>query len=203
MAVITGFANELQLSPTILDSMYQFRHKVFHNRLGWSVNTDNGKEIDDFDKLNPYYVVDFNHQGSVDACWRILPTTGAYMLKDTFPQLLAGHAAPSADNIWELSRFAVDSRCGDNNKQAALNDLTYMLLQQGYLFAKNHGIDRYITVTSVAMERMLLNAGLQLIRFADLPAQKIGKVSTVACWLNVDEDYRRMAFESPYISIAA
>ena len=166
MAVITGFESELRHSSTIMDSMYQFRYKVFHHRLGWSVNSEHGKEIDHYDKLNPYYVVDFNQQGRVDACWRILPTTGAYMLKDTFPQLLSGHAAPSAPNIWELSRFAVDSRAADNNKQAALNDLTYMLLQQGYLFAKNQGIERYITVTSVAMERMLLNAGLRLIRFA-------------------------------------
>jgi acyl homoserine lactone synthase len=183
--------------------MYRFRYQVFRHRLGWSVDTDGEREHDHYDTLNPYYVVDFNHQGQVDACWRILPTTGHYMLKDTFPQLLAGHAAPSDDNIWELSRFAVDARTGDNQRQATLNDLTYMLLQQGYLFAKNQGIERYITVTSVAMERMLLNAGLRLIRFADLPAQKIGKVSTVACWLNIDEDYRRMAFESPYTSIAA
>ena len=203
MAVITGFANELRQSESILNSMYEFRHQVFHRRLGWNVNIENGKEFDHFDTLNPYYVADFNQQGKVDACWRILPTTGSYMLKDTFPQLLAGHNAPCAENIWELSRFAVDAKKGDNNKQATLNDLTYMLLQQGYLFAKNHHIERYITVTSVAMERMLLNAGLRLIRFADLPAQKIGRVSTVACWLNIDENYRHMAFDSPYISIAA
>ena len=183
--------------------MYQFRHRVFHRRLGWEVNIENNKEYDYYDTLNPYYVADFDQQGHVDACWRILPTTGDYMLKDTFPQLLAGHAAPCAANIWELSRFAVEARNGENTRQAALNDLAYMLLQQGYLFAKNQKIERYITVTSVAMERMLLNAGLHLNRFADLPAQKIGKVSTVACWLNIDEDYRRMAFDSPYTSITA
>ena len=38
MAVISGFASELQHNVSILESMYQFRHRVFHRRLGWEVN---------------------------------------------------------------------------------------------------------------------------------------------------------------------
>ena len=34
--------------------------------------------------------------GTLRGCWRLLPTEGPYMLKDSFPELLHGAEAPDA-----------------------------------------------------------------------------------------------------------
>ena len=52
-------------------------------------------------------LADEGEEDEVLGCWRLLPTTGPNMLKDTFPQLLHGHPAPHQTDVWELSRFAV------------------------------------------------------------------------------------------------
>ena len=87
--------------------MYQLRHEVFHDRLGWEVTTDNGMEHDEFDHADPVYVLAKGDEDEVLGCWRLLPTTGPNMLRDTFPQLLHGQRAPQQADVWELSRFAV------------------------------------------------------------------------------------------------
>ena len=77
------------------------------------------------------------------------------MLKDTFPQLLCGDAAPQSQNIWELSRFAVLPSNSTEHTQAVLNSLTFDMIRSVYDFAQQHNIQRYITVTSAALERLL------------------------------------------------
>ena len=84
--------------------MFRFRHRVFHERLGWEVESRNGLEMDRFDALDPVYMVSENIRKEIDGSWRLLPTTGPYMLKDTFPQLLRGEAAPRDPAVWEISR---------------------------------------------------------------------------------------------------
>jgi len=46
-------------------------------------------------------------ENAVVGCWRLLPTTGPYMLKDIFSHLLWGKPAPEQPDVWEISRFAI------------------------------------------------------------------------------------------------
>lgn len=88
--------------------MFRLRYEVFHERLGWKVNTHDRMEIDQFDELErAHYILARSPQQGVDACWRILPTLGPNMLRDVFPELLHGQPAPAAADVWELSRFAL------------------------------------------------------------------------------------------------
>ena len=131
------------LDPVTLIRMFSFRHRIFHDRLGWEVTSDHGMEYDHFDELNPVYILAKDKRQSVEGCWRLLPTTGPYMLKDTFPQLLAGESVPSDPNVWELSRFAVepgDSEC----QQARLNEVAMDMMRSAYEFARSHNIDHVV-----------------------------------------------------------
>lgn len=164
-------------------AMYRFRHEVFHNRLGWDVVSDNGMEHDEFDELDPVYVL-AKSDLEVKGCCRLLPTTGAYMLKDTFPQLLYGQAAPQHPDVWELSRFAVATDETDGTG-FGLSEMPIEMIRLAILFARENGIRRYVAVASLSLERMLRKFGMDITRFG--APVRIGRVMTVAGTLEVDE----------------
>ncbi len=195
MTIYFGKVGQNKYDEATLYNMFRFRHKIFHDRLNWEVNSLHGMEYDEFDTLNPHHMIGTNQQNQVEACWRFLPTTGFYMLKDTFPQLLCGEPPPQQDDIWELSRFAVAPVSDNSSSQTVLNDLTFNMLQLSYEFAITNNISQYVTVTSAALERILLHAGFPLQRMGHGQSQKIGKITTVACKVAINEQYRKAAFK--------
>ena len=70
--------------------MHRLRTRVFKDRMGWEVPILSGMEIDGYDAIDPYSMVIRGAENVVCGCWRMLPTEGPYMLKDTFPELLHG-----------------------------------------------------------------------------------------------------------------
>ena len=68
----------------LLDEMFALRARVFGQRLAWEVDIIDGKEIDQFDALDPAYVIGLNDDGHVVSCVRALQTTGPHMLSDVF-----------------------------------------------------------------------------------------------------------------------
>ena len=98
---------EAERAAVLRDGMYCLRHRVFKERLGWSVTSIEGREHDKYDDLRPVYLLCRNEHDEVEGCWRLLPTTGPYLLKDVFGELLHGHPAPQDTRIWEISRFAI------------------------------------------------------------------------------------------------
>lgn len=173
------------MSPSDLDAMFRLRFEVFHERLGWEVQTLAGRETDPFDDLDSVaYVLAKNDAGEVDACWRILPTMGPNMLADTFPELLHGKPAPRSSDCWELSRFAVATRFSGAGT-ATFSNLSVDLMRQSAKFALERGIARYVTVTTPAMERLLRTQGLHVHRIG--PSMRIGIAAAVALVIEVDE----------------
>lgn len=164
-------------------AMYRLRHDVFHDRLGWDVVSDNGMEHDEFDELDPVYVL-AKRDLEVRGCWRLLPTTGSYMLKDVFPQLLHGQAAPQHPDVWELSRFAAATD-GTEKAGFGLSKLPIEMIRLAFNFAKENGIRRYVSVTTVAVERMFRKLGVSVTRFG--APIKIGRVLAVAGTFEIDE----------------
>lgn len=187
--ILVGRANDPVFDANILDSLYRFRYDIFYKRLRWDVNTIGGRERDHYDDLNPFYIVSADRKkNEVDGCWRLLPTDGPYMLKDTFPELLAGEEAPNSRRIWELSRFAVKPPHPDARVQVSFTTRCFELMLAAYRFASAHDINEYVTVTSAAVERMMRSAGIPLSRLGDGSTIRIGKVLTVACRIPVIAD---------------
>lgn len=91
------------------EEVFKFRYCVFVERLGWEVLSHDCLEFDEYDALLPVYMIARDESFNILATWRLLPTTGPYMLKNTFPELLNGREAPNSEKIWEISRFAFDS----------------------------------------------------------------------------------------------
>lgn len=164
--------------------MYRLRHKVFKERLGWQVRSLDGMERDEFDRVNPVYVLAKDDEGEVVGCWRLLPTTGPYMLKNTFSQLLQGRPAPQQTDVWELSRFAIDSSRMESSG-FGLSEIPMRMVQMAVRFAQENRIQRYVSVASVAVDRMFRKAGIHMTRLGE--PMKIGDVLTVAVTLEIDE----------------
>lgn len=181
MQILVGRADSGELPRAAIEGMHRLRYHVFRERLQWDIPTLGEQERDDYDRRDPVFVL-AREQRSVVGCCRLLPTTGPYMLKDTFPQLLGGAEAPVAGDVWEISRFAVTkaARHGLN-----FSEIPVSLIRALVRHAREQGISRYVFVTTVGFERLLRRMGVHLERFSE-PMQ-IGIERSVALWMHNDE----------------
>jgi len=102
------YADQLDQFPILRDSMFRDRADQFKTRLGWEVTVDeDGFEKDQYDALNPLYVIwempDGTHGGSM----RFLPTTGRTMINEHFTEIMGGGTIVSP-HIWECTRFCLN-----------------------------------------------------------------------------------------------
>ncbi len=197
--IITDHASGQAFHPSLIQSMYRLRDRVFRERLGWDVTSIDGKEKDSYDDLNPVYMMSCNYKKQLEGCWRLLPTTGPNMLKDVFPQLLRGEALPNDPQIWEISRLAVEPYIKHSIIKGNVNEVTFGLFRQIYDHGVQNNIKSYVAVTSAAMERMLRMAGIPIRRFGDGKLTRIGKVMSLCIWIDVD-DQLRDALYGPFMN---
>src|ERR1700742_3242559 len=108
--------------------MHRIRKAVFADRLGWDVPGRGGLEIDEYDALGPSYLLSMDRHAAVNGCVRLLPTTGANMLRDIFPSFVTRAAVPYGERGWEASRFAVNGNGRSVAAEAGLSHVTYELL---------------------------------------------------------------------------
>lgn len=180
------------LPSTTIESMYRLRYRVFHERLSWEVKVEEGQERDEFDDENTVYVAGINLlTGEVEAAWRLRPTTLPYMLRDTFPQLLQQRSAPRNRATWEVSRFAVVNTPYAESGAGSFGDLTRDLVAHTVQYAAKNGIDGYIWVTSVGVERMARRLGYSLERWG--APKMIGHVNCVVNKIAIDANSLRLA----------
>lgn len=193
--VLRGGVHDPWFMSTYADAMYRLRYQVFHQRLGWDVKVCNGLERDRFDNDHAVYMVTTDITKVLSGGWRLLPTTRDYMLSDVFPQLLRGERTPRDRRIWEISRFAVDTKERADTAAFSLGQTAGLLLVDAVRFALENNITRYVLVTSVAVERLLIGTGILIHRFG--PPTRIGRVMSVACWVDIDAHTRRVFLGEP------
>ncbi|MEL7027167.1 MAG: acyl-homoserine-lactone synthase [Pseudomonadota bacterium] len=101
------YANELTDYPRLAATMFRDRAIQFHDRQGWDVTVDeNGEERDQYDALNPLYVIWERPDGTHGGSMRFLPTTSRCMVNEHFTDLLGGGTVESPE-IWECTRFCL------------------------------------------------------------------------------------------------
>lgn len=166
--------------------MHTLRAKVFRGRLGWEVPVLSGMEIDGYDALEPRYMLMRDGQ-TLRGCWRLLPTEGPYMLKDSFPQLLDGQEAPSDPHIWELSRFAIET---EGAGSYGFSEMTMESIEAIIRHAHERGLSRYVTVTTTAIERMLRRAGVVTNRIG--APQAVGIETAVALYVEIEPTWQAL-----------
>lgn len=114
------YGNDIKNFPLLGDTMFRDRAEQFSRRLNWDVTVNGqGHERDEYDDINPLYVIweqaDGRHGGSM----RLLPTVGATMVNDHFRHLTDGVHIESP-LIWECTRFCL-SPGADRRASAALS----------------------------------------------------------------------------------
>ncbi|WOI56921.1 acyl-homoserine-lactone synthase [Palleronia sp. LCG004] len=141
------YADELSRFPRLADTMFRDRAAQFHERLKWkdvTVDAD-GWERDEYDDLNPLYVIweepDGRHGGSM----RLLPTTGRTMVNDHFLNLTGGTRIESP-LIWECTRFCL--------AQGAKPRVSAALMLAGGEVLRGFGIQHYVGVFDAVMIRV-------------------------------------------------
>lgn len=168
-----------QFHVSELDQMFRLRKQTFHDRLGWDVKLSGSWEIDEFDDLNPTYVLSINEQtGKVVGSLRLLPTTGPNMLMDVFPQLLEENASVRSGTIWESSRFCVDRSKHSKRSGNSVAFATAELMAAVGELALSSGITQIVTVTDLTLERVFSKMGCLADRLG-APCQ-VGKTKAVA-----------------------
>jgi acyl homoserine lactone synthase len=181
MALQINIAARRDFKSKDLWEMHALRAKVFKGRLGWEVPVLSGMEIDGYDALEPLYMMMREQGGGLRGCWRVLPTEGPYMLKDSFPELLDGGEAPSDPRIFELSRFAIETEgCGP----FGFSEITMESIAAIIRYGHGMGLTQYVTVTTVAIERMLRRAGVVTRRLGQ--PRKIGIETAVALYVDIE-----------------
>lgn len=144
----------------ILEDMFRLRARVFGGRLGWEVTIQAGQERDQFDDLDPAYIIALDPAQRVIGCMRALQTTGPHMLSDVFNDILDGQPPLRSATIWEATRFCVDTdRIVAGEGMKGISRVTSELNIAALEYAIASGITDVIAVVDPIMDRVLRRSG--------------------------------------------
>ena len=145
------YADQMALYPKLRDTMFRDRADQFKTRLGWDVTVnEKGEESDQYDELNPLYVIWQRSDGSHGGSMRFLPTVGRCMVNEHFLDITQGVRIESP-LIWECTRFCL-SRGSDPAVAAAL------MLAGGEILDR-FGLRHFVGVFDARMVRIYRRIG--------------------------------------------
>ncbi|WP_299791343.1 acyl-homoserine-lactone synthase [uncultured Marivita sp.] len=145
------YGDQLSNFPALARSMFEDRADQFKTRLGWEVTVNaDGQERDEYDDLNPLYVIWEKANGLHGGSMRFLPTTGRTMVNEHFLNLTDGVAFQSP-LIWECTRFCL-ARETEPGTAAALM-LAGGEIMQGF------GVQHFVGVFDARMVRIYNRIG--------------------------------------------
>ena len=187
MIIVIDGINKGQFT-TVLDDMYKLRARVFKDRMGWDVRVVNGRETDEFDELNPAYVVSLDDNYEVIGCARLLQTTGPHMLSDVFFDILDGEPPLRSATIWESTRFCVDrDRLSKGTTRNSVSYTTAELMVGIMEYARDSGIADIITVIDPLMDRVMKRSENAPYGYVGKTAD-MGKVKALAALVDCTEE---------------
>lgn len=132
------YANTLAEYPSLRSSMLQDRRVQFKERQNWEVHVNSkGEEVDEYDQMNPLYVLCHDGAGRHLGSMRFLPTVGQTMVNDHFTHLSGGGTIISP-LIWECTRFCISPNADSAGQTAA--KLMLAGCEMGLRFGLTHSI---------------------------------------------------------------
>ena len=144
-------AADLGMHHKLSHTMFCDRAKQFKERLKWDVTVDEkGEERDQYDGLDPLYVIWEMPDGSHGGSMRFLPTTGRTMVNEHFLHLLDDKPVNSP-LIWECTRFCLST--------SANSRIASALMLAGSALMKGHGVEHFVAVFDAPMQRVYRMVG--------------------------------------------
>ena len=145
------YADDLGQYPKLASAMFRDRAVQFRDRLGWDVTVDAaGEERDEYDALNPLYVIWQTGDGGHGGSMRFLPTTGRTMVNEHFLDLTGGVRIESP-LIWECTRFCLARDAGARVAAA--------LMLGGGEVMQQFGVEHFVGVFDAPMVRIYSRIG--------------------------------------------
>ncbi|MBK0327021.1 GNAT family N-acetyltransferase [Rhodobacteraceae bacterium F11138] len=173
---------------SILEDMYKLRARVFQDRLGWEVKVTDGKEIDEFDDLQPTHVVSIDDDGDVVGCMRLLQTTGPHMLADVFYSILEGEPPLRSAQVWEATRFCVDTaKLSGGKTRNSISYVTSEVMIGAFEYAQKAGVLDAVAVIDPVMNRVLKRSGNAPYDYLG-NAKPMGKVTAMAALMDCSDE---------------
>ncbi|EJZ19011.1 autoinducer synthesis protein [Rhizobium sp. Pop5] len=141
----------LETDRRAFDEMFRARAAVFRDRLGWQVDVRDEWERDRYDETeDPVYLVTQWPSGALTGSLRLLPTTGATMLKSEFRQFFDEPFDVDSPTTWECTRFCVHPLAGESGQNSSRTVATELLSGLCDL-ALDTGIESIVGVYDAAM----------------------------------------------------
>lgn len=142
-------ASQLPRHPDLAAAMFRDRKAQFVDRLAWELRVSpEGWEMDDYDRMNPLYIILERPDGGHAASMRVMPSIGRTMVNDHFRHLNHGIAI-RAPFIWECTRFCLSPAAG-----AEARAWTGLLMLAGQELGLRFGLSRALGVYEAPMARI-------------------------------------------------
>lgn len=147
------YADELANNAKLQESMFLDRADQFRERLGWDVTVDqSGFERDEYDLINPLYVIWTRPDGLHGGSMRVLPTSGPCMTNDHF-STIAGRKIRHP-LIWESTRFCLSPELG-----TGAGNVSAALMMAGCEIGLGFGLEHAVGVFDPRMVRIYRTMG--------------------------------------------
>lgn len=185
MRVTALYPFEYETKSARLHELFLLRRRVFKDRLDWDVTSSGEFEIDAFDAQRPIYLAAHDEDDRIVGGVRLLSCDDVTMVQTTFRVLLDDHEIPLDQEIYESSRFCIDTEHARANGENGLRIMTHVLFAGMIEWALSFKASRIVTVTDTRLERIAARAGWPLMRIGQ--ARRIGKTNAVAGYLEVSE----------------
>jgi acyl homoserine lactone synthase len=105
---ITVQAHEYKDHASLLDQMHRLRKRTFHDQLQWDVPVVGDFERDQYDDMQPAYLIWCSDDKAVlYGSIRLMPTTGPTLLYDVFRDTFQDSDLVGS-GIWEGTRLCID-----------------------------------------------------------------------------------------------
>jgi acyl homoserine lactone synthase len=129
-----------------IDQYLKLRKEVFCDRLRWVAPGTDGMERDALDEEYNLYVLHLDDEsGRVSGGVRLMPTTGRTLLHTVWADMLPQPELYRSPQIWEATRFCVDSRASSRRANLA-NRATLALTLAVIDFAQANAVSQIIAV---------------------------------------------------------
>jgi len=139
MIYVIDRRNRAAFQPQI-EQMFRLRHDIYVGRRGWkALERADGRDIDQFDTDATVYLLSIDDAGTVTGGLRLNPTTGPHLIRDVFPQTVAGEEIPVGEHIYEFTRwFVVKERVSAEENRRVAGELLVAMLEYGKHIGLTH-----------------------------------------------------------------